>query len=311
MLDLRRLRLLYELQARGTIAAVADALQFTPSAVSQQLAVLEREAGVALLEPAGRGVRLTDAAIVLAGHAQVLLERAELAEAELAGASGAVAGRGRIATFQSVALRLAVPAMRALAREVPGLRCELVEAEPEQSLPALALGDVDLVLADEWQHQPHSRPAGVDRQDLHDDPVHLVLPEDHPAARRHRRAVPLAELAGEAWTTGHRDTGWEEMTDRTCRELGGFDPDIRHRTNDSVTSLAVVAQGLAVTLLPALVAPDAHPGVVVRDIAEGSVHRTIFTATRTADAKRPSVQALLEAVRNAAADLGWPPPRYP
>jgi DNA-binding transcriptional LysR family regulator len=311
MLDLRRLRLLYELQARGTIAAVADALQFTPSAVSQQLAVLEREAGVALLEPAGRGVRLTDAAIVLAGHAQVLLERAELAEAELAGASGAVAGRGRIATFQSVALRLAVPAMRALAREAPGLRCELVEAEPEQSLPALALGDVDLVLADEWQHQPHSRPAGVDRQDLHDDPVHLVLPEDHPAARRHRRAVPLAELAGEAWTTGHRDTGWEEMIDRTCRELGGFDPDIRHRTNDSVTSLAVVAQGLAVTLLPALVAPDAHPGVVVRDIAEGSVHRTIFTATRTADAKRPSVQALLEAVRNAAADLGWPPPRYP
>src|SRR5215218_6959627 len=111
MLELRRLRLLYELQARGTIAAVADALQFTPSAVSQQLAVLEREAGVTLLEPAGRGVRLTDAAIVLAGHAQALLERAELAEAELAGASGTVAGRGRIATFQSVALRLAVPAM--------------------------------------------------------------------------------------------------------------------------------------------------------------------------------------------------------
>jgi DNA-binding transcriptional LysR family regulator len=305
MLDLRRLRLLYELQARGTIAAVADALQFTPSAVSQQLAVLEREAGVALLEPAGRGVRLTDAAIVLAGHARALLERAELAEAELAGASGTVAGRGRIASFQSVALRLAVPAMRALAREAPGLRCELVEAEPEQSLPALALGDVDLVLADEWQHQPHSRPPGVDRQDLHRDPVQLVLPEDHPAARRHRRAVPLAELAGEAWTTGHRDTGWEEMTDRTCRELGGFDPDIRHRTNDSVTSLAVVAQGLAVTLLPALVAPEAHPGVVARAIAEGSVHRTIFTATRTADAKRPSVQALLEAVRTAAADLGW------
>src|SRR5687768_3438985 len=123
MLDLRRLRLLHELNERGTIAAVADALQFTPSAVSQQLAVLEREAGVPLLERAGRGVRLTDAALVLVGHAEALLDRADLAEAELARAVGDVAGRGRIATFQSGALRLAVPAMRALARDAPALRC--------------------------------------------------------------------------------------------------------------------------------------------------------------------------------------------
>ncbi len=305
MLDLRRLRLLYELHERGTIAAVADALQFTPSAVSQQLAVLEREAGVALLERAGRGVRLTDAALVLVRHAAALLERAELAEAELAAAAGSVAGRARIAAFQSVALRLASPAMHALAREAPGLRCELVEAEPEQSLPALALGDIDLVLADEWQHQPHSRPAGVERHDLHRDPVRLVLPEDHPVARRHALAVPLPELAGEVWTTGHRGTGWEEMTDRTCRQLGGFDPNIRHRTNDSVLSLGLVAQGLAVTLLPDLVAPAAHPGVVVRGIAEGTVHRTIFAATRAADAQRPSVRALLAAVRTAATRIGW------
>jgi DNA-binding transcriptional LysR family regulator len=308
MLHLQRLRLLHELHARGTIAAVADALQFTPSAVSQQLAVLEREAGVALLEPAGRGVRLTDAALVLVRHAEALLERAELAQADLAAATGTVAGRGRIASFQSVALRLALPAMQALAREAPGLRCELIEAEPEQSLPALALGDVDLVLADEWKHQPHARPAGVEREDLCLDPVHLVLPEDHPAARRHRQAVPLAELAAEAWTAGHRDTGWEEITNRTCRELGGFDPDVRHRTNDSVTSLALVANGQAVTLLPQLVRPEAQPGVSVRAIAEGSVHRTIYAATRAADAKRPSVRALLAAVRSAAADLGWPAP---
>jgi DNA-binding transcriptional LysR family regulator len=308
MLHLQRLRLLHELHARGTIAAVADALQFTPSAVSQQLAVLEREAGLALLEPAGRGVRLTDAALVLVRHAEALLERAELAQADLAAATGTVAGRGRIATFQSVALRLALPAMQALAREAPRLRCELIEAEPEQSLPALALGDVDLVLADEWKHQPHARLAGVDREDLCLDPVHLVLPEDHPAARRHPQAVPLAELAGEAWTTGHRDTGWEEITNRTCRELGGFDPDIRHRTNDSVTSLALVANGQAVTLLPQLVRPEAQPRVTVRAIAEGSVNRTIYTATRAADAKRPSVRALLAAVRSAAASLGWPAP---
>ena len=194
MLDLRRLRLLHELHARGTIAAVADALRFTPSAVSQQLAVLEREAGVPLLERAGRGVRLTDAALVLVSHAGALLERADIAQAELAAAAGTVAGRGRIASFQSVAFHLAVPAMQALAREAPGLRCELVEAEPEWSLPALAIGDVDLVLADEWEHHPLARarrrcPRGILR-----DPVHVVLPADHPALRRHREAVPLAEL---------------------------------------------------------------------------------------------------------------------
>jgi DNA-binding transcriptional LysR family regulator len=286
-LDLRRLRLLYELHARGTIAAVAEALQFTPSAVSQQLAVLEREAGVALLEPSGRSVRLTDAARVLVGHAEELLERAELAQAELAAAAGRVAGRGRIASFQSTALKLAVPAMQTLAREAPELRCELIEAEPEESLPALALGDVDLVLADEWQHQPLPRPAGVAREDLHLDPVRLVLPEGHPAARRHRKAVPLGELRGEPWTTGHAETGWEEIVIRTCRELGGFDPDLRHRTNDSVTSLALVAGGRAVTLLPELVGTDAHPRVAVREIAEGSLHRTIFMASRVADARRP------------------------
>ena len=224
MLDLRRLRLLHELHERGTIAAVAHALHFTPSAVSQQLAVLEHEAGVPLLERAGRGVRLTDPALVLVRHAEALLERAELAEAELAAAAGTVAGRGRIAAFQSVALRLAAPAMRALAHEAPGLRCELVEAEPETSLPALALGDIDLVLADEWQHQPFPRPAGVDRHELHRDPVWIVLPEGHPLARRHQLAVPLGKLAGEVWSTGHPGTGWDEMTRRTCRQLGRSTP---------------------------------------------------------------------------------------
>src|ERR671923_2449624 len=163
MLDLRRLRLLRELKGRGTIAAVADALQYTPSAVSQQLAILEREAGVRLLERAGRGVRLTDPALMLVDHADALLERAALAEADLAAAAGTVTGRGRVAGFQSVALRLALPAMQALARDAPRLRCELIEAEPEQAVPALALGDVDLVLGDEWQHRPRHLPTALER----------------------------------------------------------------------------------------------------------------------------------------------------
>ena len=303
MLELRRLRLLSELHARGTIAAVADALQFTPSAVSQQLAMLEREAGVPLIERAGRGVRLTDPALVLVEHAEALLERTARAEADLAAAAGTVAGRGRIAGFESVALQLALPAMESLAREAPGLRCELAELEPEEALPMLALGDLDLVLADEWEHQPQKVPDGVERHELLADPVRLVLPARHPIARRHPEAVPLAELAGEPWTTGHAGLGWDEMTRRTCQELGGFEPDVRHRTNDAAISLAVVASGLAVAMLPDLALPARRQGVQLRDIAERRMSRAIFAATRSTDAKRPSTQALLAAVREAAAPL--------
>ena len=303
MLDLRRLRLLRELHERGTIAAVADALQFTPSAVSQQLAMLERETGVRLLERAGRGVRLTDPALALVEHADALLERAALAESDLAAVAGTVTGRGRIAGFQSVLQRLAIPAMEALARDAPRLRCELVEAEPEQAIPALALGDIDFVIGDEWQHQPRSLPPSVERHELLRDPVNVILPARHPAARRHAGAVPLAELAGEAWASGHPAMGWEEMTQRTCRELGGFEPDIRHRANDATISLALVARGLAVTLIPDLVLPDRHPGVTARAIAEAPVHREIFAATRVTDAARPSTQALLAAVRTAVRQL--------
>jgi DNA-binding transcriptional LysR family regulator len=304
MLDLRRLRLLRELHQRGTIAAVAEALQYTPSAVSQQLATLEREAGVRLLERVGRGVRLTDPALVLVEHAEALLDRAAVAEAELAAAAGTVSGRARIAGFQSVVLRIVLPAMEALARDAPRLRAELVEAEPEQALPALALGDVDLVLGDEWQHQPWRLPDGLERHELLQDHVHLVLPARHPAARRHPEAVPLVELAGEAWTSGHAGMSWEEMTQRTCRALGGFDPDIRHRTNDATVSLALVARGMAVTMLPDLVLPGRHPGVALRAIADGSAARAIVAVTRAADAARPSTQAVLAAVRSVGDELG-------
>jgi DNA-binding transcriptional LysR family regulator len=303
MLDLRRVRLLRELAARGTIAAVADALQFTPSAVSQQLAILEREAGVPLLERAGRGVRLTDAALTLVEHADALLERAALAEADLAAAAGTVTGRARVAGFQSVMLKLAIPAIEALARDAPRLRCELVEAEPEQAIPALALGDIDLVLADEWQHQPRHLPPSLERHELLSDPVNVVLPEHHPALRRHIGAVPLAELADEPWATGHPAMGWEEMTQRICRELGGFEPDIRFRANDANVSLALVARGLALALIPDLPLVGGRPGVAIRPIAESEVTRAIFAVTRAADAARPSTQALLAAIRTAVRQL--------
>ena len=130
-----------------------------------------------------------------------------------------------------------------------------------------------------------------------------MLPARHPAARRHPDAVPLAELADETWTTGHVGLTWEQVIYRACRELGGFEPDIRHRTNDANVSLALVASGFAVTMLPDLVVPGRHPGVTLRTIHDGPVRRTIYAATRTSDGARPSTQALLAAVRDAAAAL--------
>jgi len=159
------------------------------------------------------------------------------------------------------------------------------------------------VLGDEWQHQPRRMPAGVERHELMSDRVRILLPTRHPAARRHPKAVPLAELADEAWTTGHADLGWDEMTRRTCREYGGFDPDLRHRTNDATVGLALVAKGLAVTLLPDLVLAARRPGLAVRRVAGDPAGRTIFAVTRATDAARPSTQALLAAVRRAAAAL--------
>src|SRR4051794_7880784 len=148
MLDLRRLRLLRELRERGTIAAVADALAYTPSAVSQQLTQLEREAGVPLLERVGRGVRLTDAAHRRAEHTDSILARLERAEGELAAATGAVHGRVRVAAFQPAARSLVAPVMRPLADRHVGLRVELLEQEAEEGLPQLCSGDVDVVVAE-------------------------------------------------------------------------------------------------------------------------------------------------------------------
>jgi DNA-binding transcriptional LysR family regulator len=301
MLDLRRLRLLAELHARGTIAAVADALQYTPSAVSQQLAMLERETGVALLQRAGRGVRLTDPALLLVEHASTLLDAAARAEAELAASAGTVTGRGRIASFQSGALRIAIPAIARLAIDAPQLRCELVTAEPEQALSALALGDIDLVIGDEWQHAPWRMPQGLEPRELLIDPVLLALPADHPTARRRGRAVALAELADAPWISGPRGLGWNDITERLCLEAG-FTPTIRHRSNDAVVAAALVASGSGVALLPRLALPDRDARIAVRRVAGAPPARAIHAVTRTADAQRPSTQALLTAVRAAAAD---------
>jgi DNA-binding transcriptional LysR family regulator len=300
MLDLRRLRLLRELEARGTVGAVAAALSYSPSAVSQGLAALERQVGVALLEPAGRGVRLTEAGRLLAGRADALLRGAEEAEAALAALAGTAAGTVRIAAFQTATLRIVAPAARALAAAHPALRLEVVEAELEEAVGALRAQALDVVLGEEYDGLPAPRPPGLAREVLLRERVRLVLPAAHPLAAEAR--VPLAALADAAWATGQPGTGQRELVLRACRELGGFEPDLRHRTNDLLILLAMVGTVGAVTLLPDLVRAEGDPAVAVRELAEDELGREIFLLARRESVRRPAVAAVLAALRSAAPD---------
>ncbi len=295
VLDLRRLRLLRELEVRGTVHAVAEALAYSPSGVSQQLAALQREAGVALLEPAGRGLRLTDAGRVLAAHADELLRGVERAEAALAAAGGQVAGPVRVASFQTAALHLVAPALRGVAAEHPGVRTALVEAELEEATPALRLGALDLVVGEEYAEAPRPRAPGLVREPLFTEPIRLLLPRDHPLAGP--GPVPLPRLAGAAWATGRPGTGQRALTVQVCRTLGGFEPDLRHESNDLLLLRTMVAALGAVTLLPDLAGAAGDPAVAVADVAGATLTREVFVLVRDESARRPAVAAVLAALR--------------
>jgi DNA-binding transcriptional LysR family regulator len=300
MLDVRKLRVLREVESRGTIAAAADALQYTPSAVSQQLAALQAEAGVALLERVGRSVQLTDAGRRLVHHADEILSRLEEAEAELV-TGDAVRGTVRVSAFQTAALALLPRAIAELGERHPDLRIEYTEAEAEESLPLLAGGKLDLVLAEEYDYLPRPRDPRLRREGLGRDPILVALPESHPLARR-GRPVPLGKLAAEPWSTGRSDTLFADMLVRACRGAG-FEPDIQHRANDLKILLELVAAGHAVSLAPGLGNPGPIPGVTALPVAGQSLGRTIFTAVRASSARQPAVEALLAALRAGAARL--------
>ena len=297
MLDLHRLRLLREVHARGTVHAAAQALGYTPSAISQQLAVLEREAGTPLLERVGRNVRFTAAGQVLVTHAGTLLAGMEAAEAELATiAAGRLAGVVRIAAFQSALLRIAAPAIRTLAERHPDIRLEVTESEVELSAPALRLQQLDVVIGDEYEDQPRVVHPQFHRESLLKERISLVLPADHPEASA---AKPrLARLAELPWAACQPGTGHHQMHLRVSRQLGGFEPDVRYTSDDFLILLELVRTTGAGALLPDLVLAFDAPGVAVRPFAEGEVGREVFLLTR--QNRTPTVSAVAAALREAA-----------
>lgn len=296
-LDLRRLRVLRELQERGTLGAVATALRYSPSAVSQQLASLEKDVGVALLEKAGRGVRLTDAGRLLAQHAGVLLAAAETARADLASLTGEVRGTVRAGGLQSATRHLLVPALGRTSRDHPRVRVEVTELELEQALPELRLGSLDVVVSDEYDGYPRPRPAGLVFEVLHEESLSLVLRIDHPQAGR-GDAVPIASLRDDVWVSSASGTGHHAVVVGTCRSLGGFEPDLRHRSNDAEVQLDLVRTAGAVALLPTLTLPSDDPSLAVRPL-RASLGRRLVVVTREGPAT-PALETFLAAVRDQA-----------
>ncbi|WP_433017157.1 LysR family transcriptional regulator [Kribbella sp. CA-294648] len=297
MLDLHRLRILRELSARGTVHSAARSLGYSPSAISQQLAVLEREAGAKLLERTGRNVRLTDAGLALVRHAAALLDGMEAAEAEVAAiAAGRPSGVVRVSAFQSAFLRIVAPAVAALAQSHPDIRIEVTEAEVEASIPALRLRQLDAVVGDEYSDQPRPVHADLAREPLVREQVRLVLPETHPLARH--RQVRMTQLADARWAACQPGTGHRDMQIRACRALGGFEPDLRYASDDFLILVEMVRAAGACALLPDLVLGYGVPGVAVRTLAEGTIDREVFLLTRAA--RTPAVEVVAAALHEAA-----------
>jgi DNA-binding transcriptional LysR family regulator len=297
-MELRRLRLLHELSRLGTVASVAEALSYSPSSVSVQLAQLEREAGVKLLRRVGRNVELTAAGRRLAHHAAEALAADEAIRAEIAATSDAPHGRLRMAFVQTPALALLPAVLDRLAAAAPDLEVEVVQRETGPALDDVRSRAVDLVVGVEYDPVPVPRHRDVDFRDLLREDVLVALHPDHPVAPK-RGPVRLAALETAPWASGHVGTGLDAVVRNVCNRLGGFEPEIRHRSNDGLVLSALVASGRAVALLPALLVA-AMPQLTARRLREERLQRTIFTATRATISEAPAVLAVREALGDAA-----------
>lgn len=297
-LDVRRLRVLHEVALRGGITAAATALHVTPSAVSQQLAQLAREAGYLLVERSGRGVVLTPAGQVLAVHAERILGAVEQAVTGLAVAHQRVAGTVRVASFPSAAGALVAPAAARAMAAHPGLDVRVIEAEDEQSRLDLRSAILDVAVLQEYDHVPATVTAEFDRHPIATDPMHLITP-----AGWARRSGRLADLADVPWVASAAHTPCGRSTLHACH-LAGFEPDIRHRAIDFALTLDLVAAGLGAALVPGLALRNLPPGVHVEPLTAPLTGRRIFAVTRPRGTgpTHPAIGALLTELTSATLD---------
>ena len=284
MLDLRRLRLLREVKLRGTLAEVAEALNYSPSAVSQQLALLEKEVGVPLLRKSGRRVTLTPQAEILVAHTSTVLEVLEQAEAEVTTSLERPAGLVRLAVFQSAALALLPDALTLVRSEYPEMRLEVTQQEPEAALHATWTRDFDLVIAEQYPGHAAPRHPELDRVDLTTDPIRLGVSKK--LVTEHNIKA-WADTAGLPWVMEPRGTASRHWAEQACRQAG-FEPDVQFETADIQAHIRLVESGNAVALLTGLAWVGRPVTVELIDLP-GNPRRTVFTAARRASAKSPAI----------------------
>jgi DNA-binding transcriptional LysR family regulator len=294
-LNVPRLRILYELTRRGSVSGVADALWITPSAVSQQLATLEREVGVKLVERAGRGVQLTAAGRRLAEEAERVLAALDVAEsaARELGSDGA-GGPLRVAAFPSVVVGLLAPALHALRASRPDLAVHVVDAEDAGGLDQVRLGRADVAVIDDWGWDIATEPDGLTLEHLRSDALLAMVPAAHPLAGQD--AIRWSDLAAEGWVVEHGSSLFTQQIVAHCRRAG-FEPRIHARVRDLSGHAPLVAALGLVAILPATAGPSGA-GVTTRPLTP-AVHRNLMVVSRT-NAGLPTT-ALLTELHTAAA----------
>ncbi|MFJ4685960.1 LysR family transcriptional regulator [Streptomyces sp. NPDC088789] len=297
MLDLQRLRALHAVSVHGTVGAAASALGYTPSAVSQQIAKLERETRTVLLEREGRGVRLTADAEQLVDAAQELLAIVERTETELERRRGEPSGRLTMAAFASAARGLMPSVLADLAARHPALDVRLSEIDPHLSVGMVAKGAVDLVVAHDWDVAPLRMPPGVERAVIGDDHCTLLVPEGHPFADR--ASVRREELGGQRWVCQPPGRVCHDWLVRTLRAIG-HEPEIVHQADENPTLVALVAAGLGISVIPRLGRGPLPPGVVELPLEPMPVRR-LYALWREGASRRPAITETVRTLREL-----WP-----
>ena len=295
MLDVRRLQVLRAVVTSGSVTAAATNLGYTPSAVSQQIAALERQAGLPLLERVGRGVRPTAAGRLLTEHAAIIGQHVAEAETALADLRAGRTGRLVIRYFATAGAALVPPALAKLRAAYPRVQVDLKLVDPGEQLAEVERGDADLVITVSPRQQPKD---GIQLVHLLDDPYDAVLPKGHRLAAK--RVLDLAELADEPWVNNELSAGpcLERMLE-ACASAG-FTPNFVVESDDYATAQGFVAAGLGVTLIPRLGLGQRHPGVVVRRVRNPEPVRSIHAAVRESSLAQPALAGLLDALREAA-----------
>lgn len=294
-LDAGRLRLLREVGLRGTIAGAARELGLTPSAVSQQLAVLEREAGTALVDRSPRGVSLTGAGHALAARAGEVLDVLAAARADLDRLTGSLGGPVSVAAVASAAVTFVSDAARQLARGHPGITLNVSVAEPARALTLLLAGDVDIAVVDEYDYVPLALPDFVVSSVLHTEPLVLTVPSGWTGKPR----PALAELAEADWVMPPDDAACGLAVRSACR-AAGFEPRVRWTTDDMLVLARAVAAGHGIAVLPRLSVALDVAALEIRLLREPRSERRLSAVARSSALGRPSVAAVVDALGVAA-----------